>query len=220
MRSFLLLCCGLLIVSAAAAAANKQEAPKAPQPAAPKAPQPAAPKAPQPATPKPATAQDKDIQALNNLSKQVEETKKMMDKDEVKKDAEMTEAQLKSQLKKYDSILLKMDRKAVKKINKHEMKKKLHHSDTLEEKNLRKRKMMIRKREKELLAELDKSEAQLRSIAPTFQGSMKESLRIIFKNQDKAAERAKRLAEGATAGTAIKAKPEIEDKKETKTEKK
>jgi len=101
----------------------------------------------------------------------------------VQSEEQKTDSELKAELKQLDSKLALIDKYAVQKIANHA--RRPRGPKTVEEKNLNRRKRYISMREKAVLDELDKAEKQLFSVTPTFQSSMKDSLRMIFKNEDK-----------------------------------
>jgi len=129
------------------------------------------------------TPATKEIGALQSLGEKINALHKSMDKNHVQKQEAMTEAQMKAELKKLNAEISEIDKFAVQKIEEH--KSKNHFPKTVEEKNLNRRKRYIALREKAVLEELNKKEMELHSVAPSFQGSMKESLLMIFKNEDK-----------------------------------
>ena len=121
----------------------------------------------------------------------------------VQREEKDTEASLKSEMKRYRRKLEKLDAFAVRKIEKHQ--RNHHFPKTIEEKNLNRRKRYIAMREKQTLEELNKKEMELRSVTPSFQGTMKDSLLAIFKNEDRQRQQAlqARTAAAAAAATPV-----------------
>lgn len=125
----------------------------------------------------------KEINELEKIDKKLNALQSSMDSKKVQREEEKTDSELKAELKQLDSKLSLIDKFAVQKINRHA--RRPRGPKTVEEKNLNRRKRYIAMREKAVLDELNKAEMNLFSVTPTFQGTMKDSLRMIFKNEDK-----------------------------------